>query len=119
MKIQTSHVGYGIIPFDGFLFLMAGYGLCLWFPDFVHLRQMVHDPHGLVNSMLLVGALLFAMVLLTSIGTIWGVALVRKQTWASGPAGLLLAALHLPGFPIGTALGLWYYIAVILEKVRR
>jgi hypothetical protein len=118
MKQHVSILGILYIVF-GALGLVAALSLLLVFGGAAGIVRMTaaSDPGAAVAVPILgvVGIVLFFIVLVLSVpGLIVGIGLVKFRSWAR-IGGLVLSALNLLNFPVGTALGA-YGLWVLLSK---
>jgi len=58
------------------------------------------------------------MILLALPGVIGGIGLLRRRNWARILL-IILGALHLPGFPFGTALGIYTFWVLLQDETLR
>ena len=61
----------------------------------------------------LVVAQFVVMFLIIGLYGVFGIGLIKHARWATGVPGYILAALSLPGFPVGTALGAYTIWAIM------
>ncbi|MBN1542347.1 hypothetical protein JW992_09400 [candidate division KSB1 bacterium] len=104
--VAALHVGFGILGLIGaffFFLLMAGIG-------FLADDQQAH------LILTFIGTFIATIVALTSIpGLIGGIGLWRRKAWARVLI-LIVSAINLLNFPIGTALGIYSIWVLVHEE---
>ncbi len=104
--VAALHIGFGILGLIGaffFFLLMAGIGF------------LADDPQAHM-ILTLIGTFIAAIVVLTSIpGLIGGIGLWRRKGWARVLI-LIVSALNLLNFPLGTALGIYSIWVLVHEE---
>jgi hypothetical protein len=102
----------------GALYLLFGFGLflCIAMAGGIVAFQGEHAVAGILGIIMVALCGLFAVLALPSIIAGWG--LFAGKSWAR-PLTLVLAILHLPNIPFGTALGIYSMWALLNPEATR
>jgi len=102
----------------GALYLLLGFGLflCIAMAGGIVAFQGEHAVAGILGIIMVALCGLFAVLALPSIIAGWG--LFAGKSWAR-PLTLVLAILHLPNIPFGTALGIYSMWALLNPEATR
>ena len=119
-KIDRMHrkLGIAIPTFDGVLLMLSTYGLYAWWHDALRMRSLTQKVPEMINHDFVTpaGMALLALFVLSGLAMVWGISLIRNQTWCTGPIGYCFSIIHLAAFPIGTVLGVWFFISVLSQR---